>query len=367
MALISCPECGARISELAVSCPNCGFTVSSPDALVPLGTLPPVQVSVTMPMPDLAIFDDGSDLVPTDTKTKVAKLFKNAEEVARLAPGIYDAITKAMETRGTVWAATFSAAAEKMMKEGELVLSVERNTGEFLPQLRDVKTGKIYEKARLRAEQLPNDAAASLASLQTQLMVADLMREIKSIAASVEQLRLESRGDRMARAESVWLRLEQAMAIEDCRLREQALLAIAQDATEQRCIFQKNFSIQLEFASGKAGSSKNRGEAARDALVNLSVITLMARSEYAANQLLGLEGPARVAVGQLSGFIMENRLNERDTLLSINSRSNENLELLINGFSEVSRTIVALEASQQEGRALIEGEDGYGNEKRLPE
>ena len=124
MALISCPECGARISEMAVSCPNCGFTASSSESLVPLGTLPPVQASVAMPMPDLAIFDDGSDLVTTDTKTKIAKLFKNAEEVARLAPGIYDAITKAMEARGTVWAATFSAAAEKMMKEGDLVLSI---------------------------------------------------------------------------------------------------------------------------------------------------------------------------------------------------------------------------------------------------
>lgn len=70
---------------------------------MPLGTLPPAQAAVMMPMPDLAIFDDGSNLVPTDTKAKIAKLFKNAEEVARLAPGIYDAITKAMETRGTVW------------------------------------------------------------------------------------------------------------------------------------------------------------------------------------------------------------------------------------------------------------------------
>lgn len=367
MALIPCPECGARISETAVSCPNCGFTASSSGALVPLGTLPPVQAAVMMPMPDLAIFDDGSTLVPADTKAKIANLFKNAEEIARLAPGIYDAITKAMETRGTVWAATFSAAAEKMMKDGELVLSVERKTGEFLPQLRDVNTGKIYEKARLRAEKLPNDAAASLASLQTQLMVADLMREIKSIAASVEQLKLESRGDRMARAEGVWLRLEQAMAIEDSRLREQALLAIAQDATEQRCIFQKNFSIQLELASGKGGSSKHRGEAARDALVNLSVITLMARSEYAANRLLGLEGPAKVAVAQLSGFIAENHLNERDTLLRINSRSKDNLEPLINGFSEVSRSIMALEAHQQEEPKLIDGESGDGIEKRLPE
>lgn len=101
--------------------------------------------------------------------------------------------------------------------------------------------------------------------------------------------------------------------------------------------------------------------------MNLSVITLMARSEFAANQLLGLEGPARVAVAQLSGFITENRLNERDTLRRINSRSNENLEPLINGFSEVSRNIVALEASQQEGRPLIDGKDGDGNEKRLSE
>lgn len=58
------------------------------------------------------------------------------------------------------------------------------------------------------AEQPPGDVASSLAALQTHLMIAQLMGEIKNIAASVEQLKLESRGDRMARAQSVWLSLD---------------------------------------------------------------------------------------------------------------------------------------------------------------
>ena len=362
MALIFCPECGTRISGTAVSCPHCGFSAGD---LAPLGTLPPSPAPVAIRLPDLAIFDDGSDLVPMPTKEKLADFFKQAEMIARLAPGIYDAIAKAMETRGAAWAATFSAAAERMMQTGELVLCVEKETGELLPQLRSVKTGQIYEKARLRAERLPNDAAASLASLQTQMMVAELMGEIKSIAASVEQLKLESRGDRVARAQSVWLRLEQAMAIEDSRLREQTLLSIAQTATEQRCVFQENFKVQLQLASSDKGSSKDRGQAAHNALVNLSVITLMARSEYASYRLLGFEEPARVSLSQLGSFIAENKLDERDTLLRINSRSKDNLEPLIDKFQAISRNVLSLGEVSEESGKYDAFEEGKGDDKRF--
>lgn len=81
--------------------------------------------------------------MPSATKKKLTAFFKRAELVARLAPGIYDAITKAMEERGTIWAATFSAAEEKMIESSELILSVEKEAGEFLPQLRSVETGQI--------------------------------------------------------------------------------------------------------------------------------------------------------------------------------------------------------------------------------
>lgn len=343
MELISCPECGTRVSSQATSCPYCGFSANASGEIVPIGSLPPSHLPAKVNFPELAVFDDGSDIVPVEEKAKLASLLKNADLMAKLAPGVYDAIQQAMQKRGEVWAATFSRAAEKMMENGELVLAVEKETGAFLPQLVSKKTGRVYEKARLKAADVPDDLASSLASLQTQMMVAEVMNEIKSIAASVEQLRIEGRADRMAKAQSVWARLESSMQITNSRLREQALLAIAQDATELRHVFQYNFEVRLGFSFGKEGKVADRGLAAQDALVNLSVLSLMARSECAAYSLLGENDAATAALAQFGKFIEQNRLSDRDTLLRINSRSKANLEPLATKFLSISNNITALE------------------------
>lgn len=358
--MIYCPECGARISGSARTCPYCGYNAAIGGEIVPIGSLPPAHPATRVRMPELAIFDDGSDLVPQETNTKFAAFLKDAKEMARLAPGVYDAIQKCMAKRGTIWAADFTAAAEKLMESGELVLSVEKSTGEYLPQLRSVKTGRVYEKARLHAEQLPNELASSLASLQTQMMVAELMDEIKNVAVSVESLRLENRGDRMAMAQSVWLSLEQAMNIKDSRLREYQIMNIAQSATQQRCVFQENFKVQLQIASASGGKNKGKGQAAHDALIDLSVLSLMARSEYAAYAVVGAEEAAKTALEQFQGFVIENKLDERDTLLRINGKSNENLEGITDGFYTIARNVRSLQLkTPDEARfELLEEGDG---------
>lgn len=144
MALIQCPECGSRISDKALSCPYCGFTASGEMGLIPISTLPPVPRRVAIAIPEASIFDDGTGLIARHDREMLAEIMMDAGEVTKLAPAIYDAIQKLMEKRGAIWAAEFSEAAQKLMDKGELVFAVEKKTGKFLPQLRDVKTGKIY-------------------------------------------------------------------------------------------------------------------------------------------------------------------------------------------------------------------------------
>lgn len=342
MALIQCPECGSRISDKALSCPHCGFTASGETGLVPISSLPPAPRRVAISIPDAAVFDDGTGLVARTTREKLAEAMENADEMAKMAPAIYDAICKLMEKRGTIWAADFSEAAQKLMDKGELVLSVEKKTGKLLPQLRNVKTGQVYEKARLHAETLPNNLAPSLATLQTQVMLADLMGEIKSVAANVEALRLEARGERIGRAKAVWLELQQAASMQDPRLREQRLLAIASKATEERSILQESFKVQLELASSTRGKNAARGQAARDAIVYLTTVALMARSEYAAAELVGEKDAAQTALKQLASFIDENQLDDPETLRALNSKASENLEDATSGFQQIAVNVKEL-------------------------
>lgn len=360
MALIQCPECGARISDKAISCPHCGFTASGETGLVPISSLPPAPRKVAISIPDATIFDDGTNLIACSTREKLAEVMGDAGKMAKMAPAIYDAIRKLMEKRGTIWAADFSEAAQKLMDKGELVLSVEKKTGKLLPQLRSVKTGQVYEKARLHAETLPNDIAPSLATLQIQIMQADLMGEIKNVAVNVEALRLESRGERIGRAKAVWLELQQAANMQDPRLREHRLLAIASKATEERSVLQESFKVQLRLASSAQGKNAMKGQAAKDAIVYLTTVALMARSEYVAAELVGERGAAQTALNQLAAFVEENRLDEPDTLRALNSKANENLENATIGFHQIAVDVkkLALEVGAEPALALPEEESG---------
>ena len=62
-------------------------------------------------------------------------------------------------------------------------------------------------------------------------------------------------------------------------------------------MLQENFSVQLSLAAGK-GKAKARGEAAREALTDLSVISLMARVEYASSCLIDEQQTAMTALKQ---------------------------------------------------------------------
>lgn len=360
MALIQCPECGSRISNKAIICPHCGFSESNERGLIPISSLPPAPRKVTISVPDAAVFDDGSGLVALDTRERLAHFLEDEGRVARLAPSIYDAIQKIMAERGTIWAADFSKAAQELMDKGELVLGVERKTGELLPQLRSVKTGQVYEKARLRVVDLPADLAPSLANLQTQVMLAEVMGEIQSVAASVEALRLEARGDRIGRAKAVWLELQQAAKVQDPRLREQKVLRIASKATEQRSLLQENFKVQLQLASSSKAKNATKGQAAKDAITDLTVVALMARSEYTALELIGEPEASMEALKQLSVFVKENNLDDRETLRALNSKSSDNLEQATKGFFHIAANVMSLSlkaAKADKAPELSEGDN----------
>ena len=337
MALILCPECGCKISDKASSCPHCGFCAADEHGLVPISSLPPAPRAVAIEIPDAEIFDDGTNLVSRGMREKLAQFIENAEEMARQAPAIYNATQKIMAKRGTIWAADFSAAAEKLMESGELVLSVEKETGEFLPQLRSVKNGRIFEKARLHQEVLPNDVAESLATVRLQMSMAEMMGKIESVAADVEALRLETRGDRIAAARSVWLRLQSAAQIEDARMREMQILRIADAAIEQRSIMQENFRIERRLALSKKGKADERGRAAKDAITDLTVITLMAKCEYAAYSLLDEPVAAKASIRQFGEFIAANKLDNIDVLRELNSISNVKCEPTTKNFHSIAK------------------------------
>ena len=142
-----------------------------------------------------------------------------------------------------------------------------------------MKTGQIYEKARIKAEQIPQDITQSIVDVQMQVMMANVMEAIKAVAANVEALRIESQADRIAFAESAWQQLQQAMLIEDSRLREIKILDIASSATQARCTLQGNFQAEFSLAMGKQGRARDWGKAANTAIDDITENALKAKAE----------------------------------------------------------------------------------------
>ena len=358
MSLIFCPECHAKISSSASTCPHCGFTAAQSDeaAIVPISFLSPAKLPPRVTVLEATVFDNGMNLIPAQTNKSLVKFLSDADTMAKFAPAIYDIIKKLANRGDTKYVADFSAAAEELMKSGELVFSVEKKTGDLLPQLRSVKTGQIYEKARIKAEQFPQDMTQSIVDVQMQVMMANVMDAIEAVAANVEALRIENQADRIALAESAWQQLQQAMLIEDSRLREIEILDIASSATQARCTLQGNFQAELSLAKGKQGKARDWGKAANTAMVDLTVIALMAKTEYAAYRVLEEPAAADAALEQFKQFILENKLEQEDTLPLLNSYSKGNRGDIVRGFVQLSGSVVGLQIEGREERAgLIEG------------
>lgn len=342
MAMVFCPECGSRISSKAITCPHCGFCGAGTE-IIPISALPPVAHPPVLVIPDASVFDDGSGLVTREVNDSIVRFLGDAETMGRLAPNIAKFIEDVVARGETKYVAGFSKAAEELIEKGELVLSVDKKTKELLPQVRSVSTGQIFEKARIHIEDVPNDLVPSVNAIQTQVMMAQIMGEIESVAANVEGLRLELQADRIARAESAWQQLQQAVSIRDSRLRETKILGIAAKATDARCALEGNFRTNLQLASSKQGKVRDWSQAADRALVDLSVISLMARTEYASYCLLEEENAARAALRQFQSFVLECHLDNRETLLKINASSKEDRRMIVNGFARVAKNVARME------------------------
>lgn len=110
-------------------------------SIVPISSLPPAKVTPRVTVLEASVFDNGMNLIPTQTNESLVRFLADADTMAKFAPAIYDIIKKLTARGETKYVADFSAAAEELMKSGELVFSVEKKTGNLLPQLRSVKTG----------------------------------------------------------------------------------------------------------------------------------------------------------------------------------------------------------------------------------
>ena len=355
MSFIYCPECGSKISDAAKECPYCGFRNSG--KLIPICKMNYSVVPMRINLPQIAVFDDGSNLLSREDNRTLYNFFSDADKLQQFAPGIYDLIKK-WAGGDTVLVADISKKAQELLDKGVLTLNVEKETGELLPILRNVETGQIYKQVRLKEQILPADVGPAVVNLQHQMMMAEILNEIKSLSHSVEEIHHEMMDDRLAEAEAVWLELQQAVKIQDTQLRNMKILSLQSNATTTRLKLEKNFSRNMLRLNNRKLKADQRAMYAKEALNELSIVSLMARVECASYYMLSEKAAGLYALEQYQSFINHNRLDKRETLLRINEYTKNDEVNVVDEFLEITTDLKQLITTSKEPKLLEEKNNG---------
>lgn len=358
MGLVYCPECGTKISDKASVCPFCGYRSSTKNMpmIASNNPLKKIQLEST------SLVSEFDQVFPISTiqNNNLNIIFGRAENLSRVAPAFFE-VLKAMIPQ-TIKVADLNPAIQKMIDDGVYRFITDKG-GEILPSIYGNKG--VVAQVRLKDLQLTPDLGRSIVDLQTQIALAQVISEIRDVQRGIDNLHSELQDDRLALAESAWQQLQQAAQISDGRIREEKLLSILSSATDAKCILFRAFANEKRFFDKRKDKNwfskiadkeaQNRGDEHSVEIFNsLLAITKTVQVETTVYCLLGEQNAARLSMKQFSDFISANSLDDRDTLLALNSFCSSDQKNLINNFNDIQQKITALPLEIEETQPLLD-------------
>lgn len=367
MGMVYCAECGTKISEYAEACPYCGFKGSKSTALMAR------QKAAIQPRSwtDESLskeFDSVLPISPTQ-KARFDNLFSDAETLMEVAPALFN-VLKAM-VPDTIVAAKIPSEVQKLLDEGVLKFVADKN-GEILPTI--FKDGKMYKQVRLEELAMTPELGKAVVDLQQQAALAEILHEVREVHEAVKEVSTSLQNDRLARVDAVLQQLQQVALISDARIREAKLLDITGKATEAKYMLMYSFTDGMRFFKSRSGekgflemvldtkAQKEADRRSRAQFQTLAALTRAVQVEAAAYCLMDEQDAARESLRQFAGFIEENSLNDRNTLVMLGQFNTTNQKQLIDGFIGLQRNLTALPSPGEQAMALP-GSDVANNEE----
>ena len=350
MSLIICPECGIKISDKALICPHCGF--HSADSLRPISEqdkyeiVPVFEYEIAEWKPNR---DDLSVISYEDNKSLV-QYFGNWNTIKLKLPAIAEVIEE-MATKDHILVAKMDSYVKKLIADGTYRFSVDKN-GELLPTIRDAKG--IVKQVRLEDMTFSPNVVQSLNNLSIHAAMAQILDEIESIGDSIREVHIELQNDRLALAESARDKLMQARRIQDAQLRATAMLGAISSATDAKRSLMRNFTqnlhqivehskkSDLELMIDRKGE-KEISQKAIDSFQALIYLTNAVQAECEGYAMLGEYESCKECLEEFKSFVLDNRLNQRDTLLLLNENSAQKKINVVNEFSDIASRITAFD------------------------
>ena len=337
MPMIQCPECGTNIAATARTCPYCGYVGDDPAQ--PIGAqavyepAPQLQFEIERWNPRTDTMDTQRvDLAPEDNR-RIWDALKDWKHVQAMLPALAEAVL-AMARSEKQWVADIPKYYEKLLDDGQVFFRPDRN-GQILPHLVG-KNGRIVKQVRLKEIVTMPELLHNLQHLETQAALAMIMNQLENVQEQIAQIRGELQQDRLAKADAAWDQLNQALKITDGRRREQAVIIAIGTGTEAKHTLMRHFASCLHLIEGNADqnearliigdifkgkSNKERGEIeARMAYDDLVGILNCVRVETEGHMAIGDTEAARCSLKEFATFIETEQLDDRDTILKIDSR-----------------------------------------------
>lgn len=358
MGLVYCPECGTKTSDKASFCPFCGFR-SSTTNLPMIASKKPLK-RIQWESSSLASEFDQVFPISAIQNNNLNIIFGRAENLSKVAPAFFQALMSMFPE--TIKVAQLNPEIQRLIDEGVYKFLTDK-TGEILPTIFGKEN--IVAQVRLKDLRLTPDLGRSILDLQTQTALAQVISEIHDVQRGIANLHRELQDDRLALAESAWQQLQQAAHISDSRVREEKLLNILSSATDAKCLLFRAFESEKRFfdeRKDKDWFSKLIDKEAQDhgdehsaeIFSSLLAITKTVQVETTVYCLLGEQNAARLSLKQFSEFISANALDDRNTLLTLNSFSNSDQKNLIDNFTEIQQNISALPLTIEGTQPLID-------------
>ncbi len=350
MSLILCPECGTKISDKATKCPHCGFQSADSDRPISeqdrYEIVPIFEYDIEEWNPNRG---DLSIISYEDNKSLVS-FFGKWEKIKIKLPAIAEVIG-AMANKEHVMIAKMDQYVKDLIDQGVYRFTIDKQ-GEILPTIRDA--AGFVKQVRLEDMALTPNLTQSLNNLSTHAVMARILDEIEYVGDEIREIHIELQNDRLAMAESAKDKLRQARRIQDTKLREQYLLEVISTATDAKRVLMRNFSQNRNYVLERSQKSdfqmimkfigeKDVSQKAIDALQALVYITNAVQTECEGYAMLGEYEPCRECLNEFKTFILENRLDRRDTLLLLNENSSQKKIELVNEFSDIANRITAFD------------------------
>jgi len=350
MGLIKCPECGSKISTRARMCSYCGFESDDSTRAISLQdqyeVIPLFQYEVEEWNP----VGEPLSLISSEDNKMLFNLLGKWDNLQLRLPAVADLIQK-LKDKETMLVADMDSYLKDLIDKGIYKIAVDKN-GEILPQLKEGAT--IRKLIRLKEVELTPDVTQTLNNLSTNAGMVRILDEIEYVGNEIKNIQLEMQDDRLAIIDGSRDKLKQAKQIQDTRLRELAILNVVNSATDGKRVLMKNFKRNLEYLKSHQddtmvtnifSSNANRGcnEKAVNSFQALVSITNAIQLECEGYTILGEYEASKVCLSQFRNFVIENKLDQRDTLLLLNENLKEKQTCVVDEFSVIVDRIAKID------------------------